>query len=183
MTVDATPPATPAWGNTTNVGRITTTNHVRALGGTLRTDADVRLTSVSVLLPKPTTGSIRLAVYSGGDLKLGPHAGSAARLLCDLGKTAPSASGWVTLTVPEDDVSIAAGSVVWIAWKGKGGSVPLLYQEAPVQGMDFQSERGRFESKAIGLDEDQPWPAQWPSDTQDAFEPYWYSCCLSYQVR
>jgi len=181
LTVDADKPAGPLWGNSTNTGLVTTADHVRALAGRLPPERDVRLTSVSVLLPWESPGSIRLAVYVGGDLAAGPHAGTRARLVHDFGKAAPNTRGWATLKIPGEGAVIPAGSVVWIAWKGKGKRVSLVYQEDSTQHGDFQVERGRFESKAIERDESAPWPELWPDDPQGTFEPYWYSFCLAHQ--
>ncbi|MFH1921245.1 MAG: hypothetical protein ABIP48_15365 [Planctomycetota bacterium] len=181
MTVEGAKPAGPLWGNATSTGRVTTANHVRALGGRLFPDSDIRLKSVSVALPWESAGSIRIAVYAGGDLAAGPHAGTRARLVHDFGKTSENARGWVTLEIPGEGVLIPAGSVVWIAWNGQGGRVPLLYQESSAWRGDFQAQRGRFESKAVACDENEPWPAEWPDDPQGSFAAYWYSFCLSYQ--
>ncbi len=179
LTVDAPKPTGPQWGNVMNSGRVTRVNHVRTLGGRLSAERDVRLKSVSVLVPEKSTGSIRMAVYAGGDLAAGPHAGTRARLVHDFGKTPAGATGWVTLEALGEGVRIPAASVVWIAWKGQGGTVPLLYQDLATCRSDFQTERGRFESKAITPDEDTPWPEQWPDDPQGAFDKYSYSFCLS----
>jgi len=183
VTVEAAKPPGPLWGNATNTGLVTTVNHARALGGRFPSAGGGRLTSVSVLLPYEPTGAIRIAVYAGGDLAAGPHVGARARLVHDFGKTAPDTRGWVTLKIPGEGRLIPAGSVVWIAWKGKGKRVPLVYQDKPAYRGDFQAERGRFDSKAIACDEDDPWPAQWPDDPQGSFENYWYSFCLSYQQK
>lgn len=183
LTVDAVKPPGLLWGNVTNTGFVTTADHVRALGGRLPPERDVRLTSVSVLLPWQSPGSIRIAVYAGGDLAAGPHAGTRARLVHDFGKTAPNTRGWVTLEIPGEGTAIPAGSVVWIAWKGKGKRVSLLYQEESAQRGDFQAEHGRFESKAITRDEAAPWPELWPDDPQGSFEKYWYLFCLSYRKK
>ena len=181
VTVEAAKPPGPLWGNVTNTGLVTTVNHVRALGGKFPSEGGGRLTSVSVLLPGEHTGAIRIAVYAGGDLAAGPHVGARARLVHDFGKTTPNTRGWVTLKIPGEGRLIPAGSVVWIAWKGKGKRVPLLYQDKSACRGDFQAERGRFESKAITCDENDAWPAKWPDDPQGSFESYWYSFCLSYQ--
>ncbi len=183
VTVDAPKPPGPVWGNATNTGLVTKVNHARALGGRFPSKGNRRLTSVSALLPYENAGAIRVAVYAGGDVAAGPHVGTRARLVHDFGKTAPNARGWVTLKAPGEGCLIPSGSVVWVAWKGKGKRVPLLYQDKSAYRGDFQTERGRFDSKAIACDEDKPWPAQWPDDPQGSFEPYWYSFCLSYQQR
>jgi len=183
VTVKAAKPSGLLWGNVTNTGLMTEVNHARALGGTLPAGRDIRLTSVSVLFPSEHTGAIRIAVYAGGDLAGGPHVGKRARLVHDFGKTAPNGRGWATLKIPGEGRLIPAGSVVWIAWKGKGRRVPLLYQDKSACRGDFQGDRGRFDSKAITPDENQPWPEQWPDDPQGSFDKYWYSFCLSHQQK
>ena len=183
ITVQAETPAGTLWGNVSTKGSVTTANHVRALGGRLPGGADVRVRAVSVLLPKEAVHGVRMAVYAGGALAVGPHAGGGARLVHDFGATPPTSCGWITLKAAGDASVLPAGSVVWIAWKGKGGSVPLLYQETSGQKGDFQPGRGRFESKAIDLGEAVPWPERWPADPQGTFEPYWFSFCLTYEAE
>ena len=183
ITVEAETPGGSLWGNASAKGSLTTANHVRALGGRLPEGRDIRLRSVSVLLPSQAANGIRMAVYTGGDLAAGPHAFGGARLVHDFGETPPGSDGWTTLRAAGELPVLPGGGTVWIAWKGKGGSVPLLFHGASGEKGDFQAERGRFESKAIDLREAVPWPERWPSDPEGTFEPYWYSFCLGYEEQ
>lgn len=50
------------------------------LGGLSPSDKDLVLKTVSIHVPGASTGHIRLAVYAGGTLEDGPHAGTPAKL-------------------------------------------------------------------------------------------------------
>ena len=166
------------WGNPVTDGATTKVNHARALGG-LSPDKDTMLKSVSILLPAATESQIRLAVYAGGSLKEGPHAGSPAMLLHDLGLTPKGQDGWITLQHPEG-VAVPASTPLWLAWKGKGEKVYLTFQERPGQSAGFQTDRGRWESEVIDIDESKPWPKTWPKD-EGKFELFWYSVFATFQ--
>jgi len=167
------------WGSTTGDGLVTKVAHTRALGGLSPPREGVVLQAVSILVPQASDGQIRLAVYAGGTLDGGPHAGTPARLLSDFGKTDAGASGWITLEHPQGGVPLPPNTPVWLAWKGAAGKVSLRYQEGCASCGDFQSTRGRWESRAIASDENAPWPATWPPDDGGGFEDYWYSCYLT----
>jgi len=170
-----------AWGNPLGGGAVTTVDHVRALGGMSPTEEGMSLRSVSVFLPSQPAGQIRLAVYAGGTLDGGPHAGEPAKLLRDFGKTDGSAAGWITLKHPGEDVPLPANEVVWVTWKGTGGKVSIQYQEHSALAGDFQHDRGWWDSKAVEPHEDVPWPSVWPAEDEGASEDYWYSVCLTYE--
>jgi hypothetical protein len=169
------------WGNPVSGGSFTTVAHTRALGGLSPRDRGFVLKSVSILVPRPSAGQIRLAVYTGGTLEGGPHAGAAARLLYDFGKTSQNEPGWLTLEHPHGGVPLPANTPIWIAWKGTGGKVSVKYQEQPGSTGDLQTTRGRWDSKSIDSDENKPWPTTWPADSRGGFEDYWYSCYLTLQ--
>ena len=177
----ALPEGVKRWGNPITSGSFTKVAHTRALGGISPPDQDMVLKSVCILVPRASTGQIRLAVYAGGTLEGGPHAGTPARLLCDFGKTNKGDDGWITLGHSEGGVALPANTPIWLAWKGTGGKVHLKYQEERGSNADFQYARGRWESKAIGSDENKAWPTAWPTDDTGGFEGYWYSCYVTLQ--
>jgi hypothetical protein len=123
----------------------------------------------------------RSAHYAGGTLEGGPHAGTPARLLYDFGKTNKEKAGWITLEHPKGGVPLPANTPIWLAWKGVGGKVYVNYQEPPGSNDDFQTTRGRWESKAIDSEENKAWPLTWPADDSGGFDDYWYSCYLTLQ--
>jgi len=179
----ALPKGTFRWGNPVSGGLVTKVAHTRALGGLSPPREGIVLQSVSILVPHASDGQIRLAVYAGGTLDGGPHAGTPARLLYDFGKTSQATAGWITLEHPQGGVPLPANTPVWLAWKGTGGKVSLRYQEGFGSGGDFQTTRGRWGSKAIDSDESTPWPTTWPADDGGGFEDYWYSCYMTLQQR
>jgi hypothetical protein len=175
----ALPPGAVRWGDATAFDSTTQVAHARAMGGLSPRDRDTVLLSASVLVPQNAGGSVRLAVYAGGSLEHGPHAGDHARLLHDFGPTPEGQSGWLTLKHPGDGVRVPANTVLWLAWKGAGGTANIAYQDRRDPGSDFQATRGRWDSKAITADAGTPWPAEWPDDADGSFDPYWYSCFLT----
>ena len=74
------------WGKPDSANFTTKVNRARALGG-MSPDHETLMKAVSILLPVNDGGSVRLAVYAGGGLDGGPHAGSPAKLLTDFGQT------------------------------------------------------------------------------------------------
>lgn len=166
------------WGSPVSDGSTTKVNHTRALGG-LSSNRETVLKSVSILLPAATESQIRLAVYAGGSLEEGPHAGSPARLLHDFGLTPKGQDGWITLQHPKG-VAVPAGTPLWLAWKGKGQKVYVTFQEQPERSIGFQTGHGRWESTVIDIDESKPWPKTWPKD-EGKFEPFWYSIFATIQ--
>ena len=169
------------WGNPVTGGSFTKVAHTRALGGLSPRGRGMALKSVSIFLPNASAGQIRLAVYAGGVLESGPHAGTPATLLYDFGKTSQEKAGWITLEHPKGGVPLPGNTPIWLAWKGAGGKVLVKYQEGPGSSGDFQASRGRWESKTIDSNEDKAWPATWPADDQGGFDDYWYSCFLTVQ--
>jgi len=152
--------------------------HARAMGG-LSPRERTMLQSVSVLIPRNSSGTVRLAVYAGGTLNGGPHAGTPAKLLHDFGPTVRGQSGWLTLKHPGDGVPIPANTPVWLAWKGANGKAETAFREHGEIRTDFQTARGRWESKAIAPDANKPWPATWPENDGGGFDSFWYSCFLT----
>ena len=121
--------------------------------------------------------SARLAVYAGGSLEKGPHSGSPAKLLFDFGPTPQGKTGWVTLEHPTG-VRIPANTPVWLAWKGMGDANVMYFEGEPSRD-DFQPERGRWDSKAISLRVEEPWPRVWPTRDTGGFDAARYSCFLT----
>ena len=171
------------WGNPVSRGSLTKVAHVRALGGMLPNREGVVLKSVSMFIARNHSGQIRLAVYVGGTLEGGPHTGTPARLLYDFGKTPKGAVDWVTLEHPDGGVPLPANTPIWLAWKGEDGKVWVKYQDEAIFGGDFQRARGRWESKAISPDPDEPWPTVWTNADSGAFADYWYSCWVSFAAK
>jgi hypothetical protein len=169
------------WGNPVTHGSFTTVAHTRALGGLSPRDKTMILKSVSIFVPRPSAGQIRLAVYAGGTLEDGPHVGTPAKLVCDFGKTSQDKTGWITLEHPQGGAPLPASTPVWLAWKGTGGSVYVKYQEEPGSNASFQTNRGRWESKAIDSNENEAWPTTWPAGDPGSFDDFWYSCYLTLQ--
>ena len=166
------------WGNFHSDGDTTGLAHVRAMGGLSPRDRDSLLKSVSILIPQNKDASARLAVYAGGSLKNGPHSGSPAKLLFDFGPTPRGKTGWVTLEHPTG-VRIPANLPVWLAWKGASDNTGVMYSEGKPRRDDFQPDRGRWDSKAISLRPDEPWPLSWPSTDKGAFDAARYCCFLT----
>ena len=171
------------WGNPVSEGGVTKVAHTRALGGLSPDRKGMVLKSVSIFVPHNQGGQIRLAVYAGGSLEDGPHAGTPARLLCDFGKTDKEGTGWLKLEHPAGGVPLPAATPIWIGWKGTGEKVHLKFQDGTVSTTGFQSGHGRWESKVIQSDPDKPWPGAWPADEDGKFEDFWYSCYLEFQVE
>ncbi len=169
------------WGNPVSEGAVTKVSHTRALSGLSPDRKGMMLKSVSILVPHNQGGQIRLAVYAGGSLNDGPHAGTPARLLCDFGKTNEKGTGWLKLKHPDGGVPLPPATPIWLAWKGTGDKVHLKFQDGTVSTTAFQSSHGRWESKAIRSDPNKPWPNAWPADGGGKFEDFWYSCYLEYQ--
>jgi hypothetical protein len=165
------------WGNPHDEGSTTKVEHVRALGG-LSPERNILLKAVSILIPDNAGGSVRLAVYAGGTLDRGPPADSAATLLYDFGQTAKGQTGWNTIETPTD-IRIPARTPIWLAWKGTGAKVQVVYSEEPFAPNDFQPHRGRWESKAISSDPEETWPQTWPQDEDGAFDAFQYACFLT----
>jgi hypothetical protein len=173
------PPGLTRWGNPTSEGSTTTIVHARAMGGLSPQEHVTLLKSVSILIPHNNGGTARVAVYAGGTLERGPHSGVPAQLLYDFGRTAKGDSGWLTLKHPGDGVGIPANTPIWLAWKGSGGAANILYQEYRELRTDFQAARGRWDSKAIHNDAEEPWPETWPADDDGGFDDAWYACYLT----
>lgn len=166
------------WGNPRSEGATTNLAHVRAMGGMSPGNHDVLLKSVSIMIARNNGTSARLAVYAGGSLDGGPHSGSPARLLFDFGQTPEGQSGWLTLEHPTG-VRIPAQTPIWLVWKGSGSDASVMYQEEPGGQDDFQSMRGRWDSRAISLAPDEPWPLTWPKNDDGGFDDARYSCFLT----
>jgi len=168
------------WGKPRSGGAATNLAHVRAMGGMSPRDHDTLLKSVSILIPHNKDAAARLAVYAGGSLAQGPQAGSAAKLLFDFGPTPKGQSGWVTRKHPTG-VRIPANTPIWLAWKGGGGDASVMYFDELTGQDDFQSTRGRWDSKAINQSPDEPWPLTWPKNDAGAFESARYCGFLTLQ--
>ena len=165
------------WGKPDSADFTTKVNHVRALGG-MSPDRETLLKSVSILLPVNDGGSVRLAVYAGGQLDGGPHAGSPARLLFDFGQTPKGQAAWNTLEHPRG-IRIPANTPIWLAWKSSGGKVEVAFFEDRFGPSDFQPDRGRWDSKAIKLNSAEPWPQVWLANDGGGFDSFEYSCFLT----
>ncbi|MCP4891937.1 MAG: hypothetical protein GY904_35780 [Planctomycetaceae bacterium] len=169
------------WGKPDSADFTTTVNHVRALGG-MSPDHDTLLKEVSILLPVNDGGSVRLAVYAGGQLDAGPHAGSPAKLLFDFGQTPEGQTGWNTLEHPRG-IRVPANTPIWLTWKSSGGNVEVAYFEERSGPSNFQPDRGRWDSKAIKLNPAQPWPQAWPANDGGDFDSYEYACFLGLAIN
>ena len=77
---------------------------------------------------------------------------------------------------PGDGVEVPANTPLWLAWKGTAN---IVYQEYRESRNDFQTARGRWDSKAIDHNVDQAWPETWPADDGGGFDSAWYSCYLT----
>jgi hypothetical protein len=165
------------WGEARSDGETTKLAHVRAMGG-LSPHSDTLLKSVSILIPYNNGASARLAVYAGGSLDKGPHSDSPARLLFDFGQTPKGQSGWLTLEHPTG-VRIPARTPIWLAWKGSASDATVMYLEEPAGQDDFQPTRGRWDSKAISMQPDDPWPLAWPKNDDGNFDNARYCCFLT----
>ncbi|MHC4879262.1 MAG: hypothetical protein ACYTGL_22635 [Planctomycetota bacterium] len=166
------------WGKARSDGETTPLAHVRAMGGLSPRDSDTLLKSVSILIPHNVDASTRLAVYGGGSLDKGPHSDSPARLLFDFGQTPKGQSGWLTLEHPTG-VRIPAQTPIWLAWKGSANEASVMYLEEPDARDDFQANRGRWDTKAISMNSDEPWPRVWPRNDGGSFDDARYCCFLT----
>jgi hypothetical protein len=171
------PSGTTRWGKPESADFTTKANHARALGG-MSPDHETLLKAVSILLPVNDGGSVRLAVYAGGQLEGGPHAGSPAKLLTDFGQTPKGQTGWNTLEHAKG-IRIPANTPIWLAWKSSGGNVEVAYFEERSGSSDFQTDRGRWDSKAIKLNPAESWPRAWPANDAGEFDSYEFSCFLT----
>jgi hypothetical protein len=148
------------------------------MGGLSPRDRDCVLKSVSILIPQNKVASARLAVYAGGSLDQGPHSDSPARLLFDFGQTPQGQAGWLTLEHPTG-VRIPAHTPIWLAWKGCASDATVMYLDEPAGQDDFQPKRGRWDSKAISMQPDDPWPGTWPKNDDGNFDDARYCCYLT----
>lgn len=166
------------WGKVRSDGETTKLAHVRAMGGLSPRDGDSLLKSVSILIPHNVGESARLAVFAGGSLHKGPYSGGPARLLYDFGQTPKGQSGWLTLEHPTG-VRIPANTPIWVAWKGSASHASVMYLEDSVGNDEFQPDRGRWDSKAISIKSDEPWPTAWPENDSGGFDNARYCCFLT----
>ena len=171
------PAAATRWGKADSSDFTAKVNHVRALGG-MSPDHETLLKAVSILLPVNDGGSVRLAVYAGGQLDGGPHSDSPAKLLFDFGQTPKGQTGWNTLK-HRTGIRIPANTPIWLAWKGSGGKAEVAYFEERSGPSNFQTDRGRWDSKAIKLSPAEPWPRVWPANDAGEFDSFEYSCFLT----
>ena len=121
--------------------------------------------------------SVRLAVYAGGRLEKGPHAGQPAELLFDFGETPKGQSGWLTLEHPTG-IRIPAATPIWLAWKGNSMSARIMYVDDRLNQDGFQPDRGRWDSQAISLKSTEPWPSNWPQNDPGHFDTARYCAFL-----
>jgi hypothetical protein len=170
------PSGTTRWGKPDSADFTTKVDHARALGG-MSPDHETLLKAVSILLPVNEGGSVRLAVYAGGQLDGGPHAGSPAKLLTDFEQTPKGQTGWNTFEHPKG-IRIPANTPIWLAWKSSEGNVKVAYFEERSGPSNFQPDRGRWDSKAIKLNPAEPWPRAWPANDSGGFDLFEYSCFL-----
>ena len=164
------PSGTTRWGKPDSADFTTKANHARALGG-MSPDHET-------LLPVNDGGSVRLAVYAGGQLEGGPHAGSPAKLLFDFGQTPVGQTGWNTLEHPTG-IRIPANTPIWLAWKSSGGNAEVAFFKDRAGPSNFQPNRGRWDSKAIKPNSDEPWPRVWPANDAGEFDSFDYPCFLT----
>lgn len=170
------------WGNPIkSLGSTTTVAHARALGGLSPDQGGMLLKSVSLLATANDAGRVRLAVYAGGTLDGGPHAGTPATRLYDFGETDADATGWLTLEHPQGGVPLPGNTPIWIAWKGTGGKVHVAFHRAYEPSGGFQPDRGRWHSTAVDINQGTPWPAEWPGSDGGSFEDFWYSVYMTIQ--
>ena len=54
-----------------------------------------------------------------------------------------------------------------------------MYLEEPTGRDDFQPNRGRWDSKAISMKSDEPWPHVWPKNDGGNFDAARYCCFLT----
>jgi len=99
-------------------------------------------------------------------------------LLIDFGQTPNGQTGWNTLEHAKG-VRIPANTPIWLAWKSSSGKVEVAYFEDRSEPSSFQLDRGRWDSKAIKLNSNEPWPRVWPADDDGAFDSFEYSCFLT----
>lgn len=165
------------WGRPESADDTTKVNHARALGGR-SPDHETLLKAVSILLPVNEDASVRLAVYAGGQLEGGPHAASSAKLLFDFGQTPTGQTGWNTLEHPTG-IRIPANTPIWLAWKSSSGNAQVAFFKDRAGPSNFQPNRGRWDSKAIKPNSDEPWPRVWPANDAGEFDSFEYPCFLT----
>ena len=54
-----------------------------------------------------------------------------------------------------------------------------MYFEEVTDQDDFRVTRGRWDSKAINMDSDEPWPQKWPKQDEGGFDNARYCCFLT----
>ena len=54
-----------------------------------------------------------------------------------------------------------------------------MYLEDSVGNDEFQPDRGRWDSKAISIKSDEPWPTAWPENDSGGFDNARYCCFLT----
>lgn len=76
-------------------------------------------------------------------------------------------------------VRVPANTPIWLVWKGSAGDASVMYLEEPTGRDDFQPNRGRWDSKAISMKSDEPWPHVWPKNDGGNFDAARYCCFLT----
>ena len=165
------------WGITTGLGLSAGLSTVRVMGGTFDGGTNQELRSLSVYLQG--TGSVRIAVYQGGDLSTGPDG---ATLVWDGGTVAaPGTAGWVTATHPGPTYpSLTNNDPTWISIKSDTGNKSFYYSSSSSDAGDFQTARGRYVSNTVTTDEDVAYPSTWPTDG-GSFSNFWHSVYLTHE--
>ncbi len=165
------------WGDTTNNGTNTNVNWTRTMGGMSPNEDNMVLKSVSVYVNGTHTSQVRIGVYEGGDLAVGPDN---ATLLCDAGTTLAGGTNQY-LTRPCADTAITKNTPLWIAVKGNDGNFGVQYQTGWDSSSGFQSARGRFQSASVSTNEGTSYPNPWPANDNGSFSNFWYSFYLTYE--
>lgn len=173
-------PAEVEWGITGSLGTEGVTNWCKAFGGTSPNIDGMKLIKASIYVGD-THGSgydMRLAVYQGGALDVGPDG---ATLIYDFGKTSGTSTGtWLHLTHPGAGVSLAKNTVTWVAATGNNFSnFKVTFSENSGDSGDYQDARGVFTSDTMSVDEDTAYLHPWPADG-GGFSNYWYAWMLTY---
>ena len=103
------------WGRDVQNPSHTTVNHSRAMGGDSPNVDNMVIDTIAMYLSG--TGSIRLAVYTGGAL----NAPSTATLLYDFGSISVAGAGWYKIGHPSGGVAWPKFTPTWLAWKSNTG--------------------------------------------------------------
>lgn len=162
------------WGKTSTGELSIVTSTCRAMGGTSPNIDDMLFKGVALRFSDTHTNQIRLGVYSGGTLDTSPEG---ATLLYETLTDGTIINDWWIKSYPGSDISLPKNNPIWVAQKASDATSNFSYSGSPSG--DYQSDRGRWNSVAVDIDESVAYPGTWPADA-GSFGNFWYDTYILY---